>query len=146
MTPCRTLRVAGSGWGPGGRGGAPCARDAAGGRDSRSPCPSAGGSRTRALERFASTLGLPPIAAIRQTGGRARTTARFSLELADGRRVNLGGVGGLLNRERFAQATAVALGAIPPVDDLAFHQALRDVAPAIDVEVEVDSLRPGVAA
>lgn len=66
-------------------------------------------ARATVIQAFAASTGVPPFTRVLQRG-REPATARFSLELTDGRIVHLGTVEALFSPTRFANAILVTTG------------------------------------
>lgn len=68
--------------------------------------------RIEALARFARLTGLPDIGRIVQRG-RDHDTARYTVELVDGRQIRLGTIKAMWSQAEFSKVTFVALGIVP---------------------------------
>lgn len=71
-------------------------------------------ARKTALESFGETTGVHDITRIVQRG-RDPQTARFTLELHDGREIRLGGIDVLWSQAKLGQVLAVTVGQVPAV-------------------------------
>lgn len=91
--------------------------------------------RAATLEAFATLLGLPPLARLAQRG-RDPESARYTLELADGRSVRIGTIRVLWSQTELARVLAVTLGCVPPVlDRESWRNAIGAlIAHAVDVD------------
>lgn len=70
--------------------------------------------RKRVLAIFAKTIDTPPIAAVHQRG-RDAETARFTIELQDGRKIRIGTVKTLRSQTELGSVLAVAIGSGGPM-------------------------------
>lgn len=102
--------------------------------DTTNPSP-----RQQVLEAFGDLTKLPDIKRLLQRG-RDPDTARFTLELQDGRNITIGNAETLFSRTRFTRLTAVTLGQVlPPIKPSDWHDAIGAlIAHATDVHETPD--------